>query len=304
MKYLITNILLSFIIHIHAQERSFAPPEAVWRYTIGYEGGINASDNCEWETCADRGRMYVEKDTIIDGRTVAILRLSRGGDDGDEQSYGGRLLVTTAGEQVFNYIVDSFYLLYDFAAVDGDTLTVGLPTNLDGFTGPYLEDTTILTGQVVVSGFGEYLVYESIDYDFRMDGIVPGIGQFPGSLFSVPTVTMSSFCFGRSICYSDSLQTVGFNGDCGCEWPSLEANAVNDELGAAVSIYPNPVSGTLFVESEIAWKGLTITSVTGQVILQSSYNQFTDINDITSGIYLLTLVDQQGLTFSKKFVKL
>lgn len=286
-----------------SQERSYAPPEAEWKYTIGYVGMFNQSSSCEWETCSTRSKMFVEKDTMIEGRDVAVLRISYGGEDGDERLRSGRLLVTNEGQKVYNYLLDSFYLLYDFGAVEGDTLSVGLPVNLDGFTGNSLESSTILTGRVVVMDFPTYQTYESINFDFRMDGIYPGIGQFP-SLFSIPTIASEFVCGGKQVCYTDSLGMVPFNGNCGCEWPREGANSVLEQLAKAVEISPNPSSSTLTIESDVQWKSIKISTAEGRVVIHRVYHNLVETEELTAGVYFLSLTDRQGLSITKRFVKI
>jgi hypothetical protein len=74
-----------------------------------------------------------------------------------------------------------------------------------------------------------------------------------------------------------------------------------------ISIYPNPTTTTInLVSTEISDFELSILDITGKVIKtgRMSDQTFTiDVSDLSSGMYMLRLVSQEGASKVVKFVK-
>ena len=79
-----------------------------------------------------------------------------------------------------------------------------------------------------------------------------------------------------------------------------------------VEIFPNPASEMLYIKSLLNLSGATIsltdmsgkivrTQLTESISTQSNYYQ-VNINDLSSGIYLINLTDVQGNVASEKIV--
>lgn len=71
------------------------------------------------------------------------------------------------------------------------------------------------------------------------------------------------------------------------------------------ALYPNPASRALRIETINEWSSLTINTVMGQVVMSNDYtfDQTLDISSLSPGIYILSLVDEDGNVAAKKFVK-
>ncbi len=91
----------------------------------------------------------------------------------------------------------------------------------------------------------------------------------------------------------------------------LVANAVSsEEIDQALKIYPNPANSSLNVEFPvfgIEEKTLQIFDLSGKKKFEEKFSSFQavlDISDLSSGLYLVKLFDQQGkLISTKKLVK-
>ena len=80
-------------------------------------------------------------------------------------------------------------------------------------------------------------------------------------------------------------------------------NNVNDNLGKAIKIYPNPASRVLFVEYSVlegAKTNISIFSITGQIVrnidLNDQNNQKLeiDLDGLANGLFLLRMIDKDG----------
>lgn len=157
------------------------------------------------------------------------------------------------------------------------------------------------------------------------------IGKFNRSIFAINSNTLISSGDGgiRSINVSTGqaevlyLMTGSINssayqngraifvGDGGLIIEMLVANAVSsEEIDQALKIYPNPANTSLNVEFPvfgIEEKTLQIFDLSGKKKFEEKFSSFQavlDISDLSSGLYLVKLFDQQGnLVSTKKLVK-
>jgi len=80
--------------------------------------------------------------------------------------------------------------------------------------------------------------------------------------------------------------------------------SVEDNLQELVSVYPNPIDDTLFLDipSSITIKDIKIYDALGKSISVNMLNNQIDVSQLNSGIYFLKINALQG-TLTKKFVK-
>ncbi|MBC2845424.1 T9SS type A sorting domain-containing protein [Winogradskyella flava] len=69
-----------------------------------------------------------------------------------------------------------------------------------------------------------------------------------------------------------------------------------------LSIFPNPVTTTLNIELQPALKQLAIYNLQGQKIMQS-VSTTTDVSNLSNGLYLIKIEDENGSVSTKRFVK-
>jgi len=80
--------------------------------------------------------------------------------------------------------------------------------------------------------------------------------------------------------------------------------SLNDELiSTSITLYPNPVSNILIIDSKIPLKKVEVFSLFGQKVkeLNSDFNSILT-NDLSSGIYIMVLESENGF-ITKKFIK-
>lgn len=82
--------------------------------------------------------------------------------------------------------------------------------------------------------------------------------------------------------------------------PVLAINQPNDK--SAVSIYPNPSTNRIFVDTKKRLKKTDIYSHRG-ALLHTTTNTVIDINDFPKGIYLLTLYFESGTLEYRRIAK-
>jgi len=90
-------------------------------------------------------------------------------------------------------------------------------------------------------------------------------------------------------------------------WSEFETSGLNNFFDEKLSIYPNPASNTLEINSEINFLNddVDIYSISGDLILKTkiSSNDQINLNSIPSGIYYLRLNTQKG-SITKKIIKI
>lgn len=106
--------LLIFLCHctLLAQEREFAPVGAEWHYA--------GRDFRKFVK-----KFVVEKDTILLGKEVRKINVSLFSHGENLINYQ-QIYFHVDGDQVYHFVQDTFYLLYDFAAKTGDSWRVEL----------------------------------------------------------------------------------------------------------------------------------------------------------------------------------
>jgi hypothetical protein len=85
----------------------------------------------------------------------------------------------------------------------------------------------------------------------------------------------------------------------------IDPTAVNPLSEARVRVYPNPASDVLTVEQP-GMISLTISNLLGKKVISLKFsatdNKSVDLNDLNTGIYMITIETAKGI-FSSKFIK-
>lgn len=76
---------------------------------------------------------------------------------------------------------------------------------------------------------------------------------------------------------------------------------INETRTNMASIYPNPVSGVLNIQTEEMINSVCVFSLSGQLLLKSNDKQVI-VEDLVNGIYLITITTENGVT-THRFVK-
>ncbi|MDY0103653.1 MAG: lamin tail domain-containing protein [Lentimicrobium sp.] len=201
---------------------------------------------------------------------------------------------------------------------------IGLGANISAETGwSYVQDTTVtytandveVTGKVVNyivkkyatngSSFGPFWMSWTSGHSLiRKATVIEGVKTNPSpfnvSLEWYPLVALDSL--GLEV-YEDIWSNLGTH-----ECVAASAGIGENDFGAKLDIYPNPVSsGRFLISSGIAVKEVEIYSVTGQTVYRQSYNKMSqqiEISDVDlqKGLYLVKVTSRNNTVAVKKVV--
>lgn len=102
------------------------------------------------------------------------------------------------------------------------------------------------------------------------------------------TLTVSNQCVGVSLSQTIQIMTTSVD---------------NKQLENSLNIYPNPTKDKLTIESSFEWDNYQINDMLGRVILKGSFQKQIDVSSLNKGIYTLTILDENGLSITRKIVK-
>lgn len=83
-------------------------------------------------------------------------------------------------------------------------------------------------------------------------------------------------------------------------------NTFNFSADDLISVYPNPVDDVLNIQSSVVLDGaiVEVFDMLGKNIYKNSlFNNSIDISNFDSGIYMLNITTDEGITYVKKFIK-
>ncbi len=258
-------------------------------------------------------RFEVVGDTLIGDRVCAILGVYRQ----NEFLSGSEIAVFYEKENEKVYLVeaDEFKLLFDFSDSFslGDTMSYYLPDDKLEFydissgggefapaEGPLRHRNT---GQEWIAlPNGEQLrvvntehIESSVENCFPMGEIIDGIGSIDGllgkSCWQLPSGTEGFFrCF-----QSATLNYTAVGADC---LPSF----VDELMEHEVSVFPNPTTGQIKIETDQVFSSIKIYDVAGRLVLDQNFTNKIDIGEYVAGIYLLELHEKEGMVYRQKII--
>ncbi|WNM18812.1 FG-GAP-like repeat-containing protein [Flavobacterium capsici] len=82
--------------------------------------------------------------------------------------------------------------------------------------------------------------------------------------------------------------------------------SINDFNNTAFNLYPNPAKRILNINSNngMTFKSITVFDLNGRIVLKSKVdNASVDVQPLTTGTYIALLLDENGKTYSSKFIK-
>ena len=186
-------------------------------------------------------------------------------------------------------------LLYDFNVNVGDTVFY-----------PFLDSLkmviTSIDSVLIQSDFRKKYNYDLI-FNWSMScapfsvgyNYVEGIGDIYAGLFSLFIMYFENGEFLN--CFEDNQVTFSNNG--GCVTTSLKEYVDKNDL----KIYPNPTSNKLYVELEHPTRTkVSLFDISGKEVYSSFINQSKSIIDVSSyksGLYLVKVIDENGISKSK-----
>lgn len=79
--------------------------------------------------------------------------------------------------------------------------------------------------------------------------------------------------------------------------------SISEENAIHISVFPNPVTDILFIESNTPFKEATIYTILGQEIMSSTIeNNQLDVSSLSRGVYLIQMTTADGV-FTQKLIK-
>lgn len=282
LRYLLF-IFIFLLITVTNYGQDFAPVGATWHYSYT-------------ETSPPFNQSYIliesVKDTIILGKNAKKISQTHY-QSSSNSIFLGYEFIYSDSNKVYLYQYNKFNLLYDFNAVQGDTIFVIEPLFMNcGGNGdtliPFLVDSVKL---INISGFQKKIQFVTnleIGWNFG-EKFIESIGS---NYFLFPTDCVAPPQIDSLRCYNDSLLSYQLVNDC----EEIITN-INEKikLQEQVIVYPNPNNSSfeLTIDAPFQQAKLTIIDITGKVIIQQKITQNnTQLNLLShpKGMYFYQLL--------------
>ena len=253
-------------------------------------------------------RLQVALDTTIDGK---LCKKMVGG-------YNCALLPNTGeyvnfdGKKAYRYDFKTrkFWLLYDWAAKVGDTVTVYVPTlqTVDSFK-IRIDSTTSWTPNGEALRIQKFTPIGVSRWLFASQQIIEKLGA--NAFFFPQSSSCSPIQFGAMRCFEEPLQTIIKFVTYGCDTVIVRVRTSDIFRTRKIDLSPNPsVSDLVLTLDAPIESGFSaeVSNLVGQIIWRSPNkivgdNLKIETSHWQSGFYLLTLTDAAGGKWSRQFVK-
>jgi Secretion system C-terminal sorting domain len=296
----ITLITLSFALFYNVlQSQNFAPIGTKWRFNYG----------------AISGRGYIDyealTDTVINGLTCRRISYKQKCTFGNGLSCPPPSIFDNQmfyfherNDSLFRvYRGGETYLVFNFKANVGDTLKYAI------------DDITVSgnTNSPIVTRKSDTLIGGQRIKFWELTQKCLSWAHYPTFKFKIYekiySMTDGLFVFGRcegtiefyaELCYFNDGNFRFDPSNC------LRTSLNNLNKSASITISPNPSSDKLIINSPIIFSKYAIYNTTGQLIQNTTAIDANDINisQLSKGFYLLQLIDNEGISINKKFIKL
>ena len=251
-------------------------------------------------------------DTLIDGQSAKQLLIS---DINKPYHQNDEIIIRQIGRRVEYLQRDSFYLLYDFGATIGDTVSIDFPIDLaPHFTGPttikYRVDsisTILINEEMRQMQHLRYLTEEGFLTKYGPQ-IVEGIGSLTGWLLPYQECHTCSgeFDFITGLrCYENEQLGLWQYREEACDLDIIVST--QEVFPFAVQVFPNPTNDFLHVNFETNFNGqVRLLNTAGIAVYQKSLTTAThamDIQNLSSGVYFLHLYAKEGHLIEKVVIQ-
>jgi len=85
-------------------------------------------------------------------------------------------------------------------------------------------------------------------------------------------------------------------------WGTCPTASIDDQNQLNISIYPNPTNDKLFIQGLSSSSKVLIYNVLGKLVLSQTISKEIDVKQLSKGIYILKIIDEQNET-TRKFIK-
>lgn len=297
------TLLFLFFCGTFAFSQEWAPIGATWYYTrTSVFPNIPAHSN----------KYEVTGDTLIQGKLCRKI-------EKQFQMTNDRPLVEYTYEEndtVFFYddAFSEFQILYDFNADSSDYWDIKVYDVFDPGDIDTIRVIVVNVDSININGFWlKELKVQSVGFDecngvgYTGFSIIETIGD-PGGLFnfqSFDCATNEYPYYSGLRCYDDTIighyETTGINGECEL------IVGMNEIQKSEIGIYPNPASDFTIVKGiEKSSYTVQIYSIGGRLILEenSESGEVLDISKLDSGSYILKIIENGSIIYTRRFAKI
>lgn len=281
--------LLLFHLNVFSQV-TYCPPGAEWRYSF-------LNDNLSTEPKFLNEKMSYVRDSILGNDTVKVLQHKRIYIFANEANYGPSL-IKQKGDTVFvrNGLTNhTWQILYNFNAKVGEGwVTHWLKISYDFMFFVDSVKYVNIQGRTL-----KRLVSSTGDYATERIG-----GQW-GFLLAKNGPFSDGDMFHKFLCYSDDqIGTLEFS-ELPCEFTGSVGVMESEGRERAVRVFPNPTNEEVTVETDLLPAQLLLFDGRGSLIWQRDITGSTHLNirDLATGMYLLQVKENNGITTSFRLLK-
>lgn len=283
-------ILFACTLQINAQD--FAPLGAIWHYT---QGTVNPNF-ITYKTLES-----VSDTTIRGNECKKIIEVERYFDT-TKVSYH---YLYSANDKVFFYADDTFHLLYDFGAVEGDTVILDYFPTYDGTPLKMIIDST---GTIMINDQERKIQFITCD-----DGMIIGFGRhviegIGNTSFMFPTLDFS--LDGPLRCYQDNhsgLFLNPFHSNYG--WNHLDCGQIisgiqEPESKENLTVFPNPTQSSITIQNIDRATTYKIIAISGRIIKHGIISESTEISltELSKGVYFIEFGNDK-MVIVRKIIK-
>lgn len=187
---------------------------------------------------------------------------------------------------------DTTYLAFDFDLEEGDTFD--LSSNYD----PWL--ISVRVDSTDVTETGKRIRFNSFIEQGENITFIEGVGGNQGPIYKESSGLLQPYLL---CAYKDGIQTysnISYEGNCS---PPTSINLI--EPAKVIEVYPNPVVDLLNFKnvSEIEFEKVEIYDALGRKVYNDRYQNKVNINGLTSGLYYIKLITNEGQFIIKPVIR-
>lgn len=254
-------------------------------------------------------KLTVGGDTIIENKIFSIVEKTRVKYNGDSIEEGNEYLYyDQESNSVFRYFADAICLLYNYNAIEGDTIKipVGLNNKITDTVVQVIDSIKILTFNDTINTIKQFYHYEQYT-DFYYGAF--NIQYLGAENYFWPTnmLQCDAGCPSGLRCFQNGIMSyenpIGVN----CEYLYNNIETTSERKGAF--IYPNPTLDKVRIYTKKPLKGIIqVFDLYGKIVLVSELNGessiIIDITSLHNGTYSFINSNYDDVTFLGRIVKI
>ncbi len=253
----------------------------------------------------------VTGDTLLLNQNCKILHNTRHYADGRISNIGNEYMYEDSGK-VYHFMNNSFYTLYDFNAMPGDTWTLSVPFP-SPFCGISLYSCDTLV-KIVVDSVStitiqnqpfKTLYVHSVNSDwYFMNPLIQNIGSRGGLFPFIYGFMDIDIPYLR--CYQDSLVSYHSGTSLVADCDSLISRVAHPENQDQVKVFPNPVTEILYVETTLTESNMFVFDISSRIVLEAQLQRNSSLNlsSLSKGIYYYEIKKGNNLVTKGKLIRL